>query len=191
MSTESVKTENIQHKVRAATVWSSITEIASKFVTPVVNMILARLLLPEAFGIVAVVTMVISFAEVFTDAGFQKYIVQHEFEDDQKLNKCTTVAFWTNLSLAAVICGVIFFFRDGIATMVGSPDLGGVIAISSLLIVISGWRHIALEYRFKTTDINTNFHGSCYINHVYRLAYFITILILSLIIFKQNNILKL
>ena len=29
------------------------------------------------------ITMIISFAEVFADAGFQKYIVQHEFKDDK------------------------------------------------------------------------------------------------------------
>lgn len=45
-------------------------------------MILARILAPEAFGVVATIAMIISFAEMFTDAGFQKYLVQREFKDD-------------------------------------------------------------------------------------------------------------
>lgn len=43
-------------------------------------MVLARLLAPDAFGVLVTAQMVISFAEIFTDAGFQKYIVQHEFK---------------------------------------------------------------------------------------------------------------
>ena len=69
---------NLNRKIGQATKWSSITEILSKLISPIVNIVLARLLAPEAFGIVATITMVISFAEVFTDAGFQKYIIQHE-----------------------------------------------------------------------------------------------------------------
>lgn len=66
-------------KITAAGRWSALTEIAAKLVTPVTAMILARLLAPEAFGVVATVTMVVSFVEMFADAGFQKYLVQHEF----------------------------------------------------------------------------------------------------------------
>ena len=71
-------------KVGNATKWSAITEILSKIVTPISNMLLARILAPEAFGIVATITMITSFADVFTDAGFQKYIIQHQFKDEKE-----------------------------------------------------------------------------------------------------------
>ena len=74
--------ENLKQKALYATRWSAITEIVAKLVVPISNMVLARLLTPEAFGVVATLTMVISFAELFTDAGFQKYLIQHEFRDD-------------------------------------------------------------------------------------------------------------
>ena len=64
---------NINKKIGKATVWSSITEVMARLVSPIVNIVLARLLLPEAFGVVATITMVISFAEVFTDAGFTAF----------------------------------------------------------------------------------------------------------------------
>lgn len=73
--------------------WSVVTEVAAKLVTPISNMILARLLTPEAFGVVATATMVFSFADMFTDSGFQKYLVQHEFENNEERNKATNVAF--------------------------------------------------------------------------------------------------
>ena len=45
-------------------------------------MILARVLTPEAFGVIATVTMLVSFTDIFTDVVFQKYIVQHQFRDE-------------------------------------------------------------------------------------------------------------
>src|SRR5699024_1280172 len=87
---------SIKGKTLNATKWSSITEIAAKVVSPIINMILARILAPEAFGILATVTMVISFAEVFVESGFQKFLIQHEFSDPEEEDHYTSTAFWTN-----------------------------------------------------------------------------------------------
>ena len=146
---------NIQQKIGRATKWSSITEIATRLVSPLVNIVLARLLVPSAFGIVATITMVISFAEIFTDAGFQKYIIQHEFKDEEELDKNTNVAFWTNIVVSIIICGVIFVFRDKIANIVGNDGLGDSISIASLLIIIAAFSSIQMarfkrELNFKT-----------------------------------------
>ena len=121
-------------KIRNATKWSAITELAAKLVTPVSSMVLARLLTPEVFGIVATLTMIISFAEIFTDAGFQKYIVQHEFTNDNCLLESTNVAFWSNLIMSITIWICIAFFCEPLASLVGNPGLGYVIAIACISI---------------------------------------------------------
>lgn len=113
--------ENLDRKVGQATKWSSITEIVTKLISPLTNMILARLLTPDMFGVVATLTMVVSFAEIFTDAGFQKYLVQHEFRDEEDLNVSTNVAFWTNLAFSALLWGLIALFATPITRLVGSP----------------------------------------------------------------------
>jgi PST family polysaccharide transporter len=143
-----VSSNNINQKVGKATAWSSITEIMAKLISPIVNMVLARLLVPEAFGVVATITMVISFAEVFTDAGFQKYLIQHDFKDEDELNKSTNVAFWTNLSVSTLACIIIFIFRHQIANLVGNPELGNSISLASILIIIAAFSSIQMA-RFK------------------------------------------
>ena len=94
----------LKKKIINATKWSSITELAAKIISPITYMILARILAPEAFGVVATIAMIISFAEMFTDAGFQKYLVQREFKDDIEKYKSANVAFWTNLGIS-----ILFF----------------------------------------------------------------------------------
>lgn len=140
--------QELNKKSGRAVLWSSITEIMAKLITPIVNIFLARLLSPEAFGAVATITMVITFAEVFTDAGFQKYIVQHEFGDDESLDKSTNVAFWTNFVFSCLITALIVIFRHPIAKLVGSEGLGNAIAIASLSIIMVAFSSIQMA-RFK------------------------------------------
>ena len=66
-------------------------------------MILARLLAPEAYGVVASITIITSFADIFTDAGFQKYVIQKEYDSIGELNDNSNVAFTANLSLSSII----------------------------------------------------------------------------------------
>ena len=68
---------DLNKSIVKATKWSSITEIVAKLITPITSVVLARLLTPEAFGVVTTLTMVITFSEIFRDAGFQKYLIQH------------------------------------------------------------------------------------------------------------------
>ncbi len=131
-----------------AVAWSSVTEILAKIVTPIVNLVLARVLTPSAFGAVATITMVITFAEIFTDAGFQKYVIQHEFSSDEELDRNTNVAFWTNFSVSTLIVVAIVIFRHQIAALVGSPELGNAIAIASLAIIMVSFSSIQ-SARFK------------------------------------------
>ena len=128
--------------------WSVITEFLAKIVSPIVNIVLARILVPEAFGAVATITMVISFAEIFTDAGFQKYIVQHEFENEEYLDKSTAVAFWSNLVISIIITSTLVIFRSKIALLVGSPGLGDAIGIASLSVIMLAFSSIQTA-RFK------------------------------------------
>lgn len=121
-----------------ATKWSVVTELVAKCITPVTNMILARILAPEAFGILATIQMVIAFAEIFVDSGFQKYLIQHLFHSAEEENNYLSTAFWTNLAFSFCVWGFMILFRDGIADMVGNPGLGNVIAIAGISIPLYG-----------------------------------------------------
>ena len=136
--------ENLHNKIVSATKWSTITEVASKLVSPVTNVILARILTPEIFGVVATVTMIVSFAEMFTDAGFQKYLIQHEFKNENIKFKNANVAFWTNFFISIFIWLFIVLCRDSIAVFVGNPGLGNVVAIASFQLILTSFSSIQM-----------------------------------------------
>lgn len=147
--------KNFNNKVFNAAKWSMITEVAAKVVSPITNMILARIIAPEAFGVIATINMVISFTDMFTDAGFQKYLIQHEFLNDEHKNNSANVAFWTNLVISIVLWLIIIVFKDKIAILVGSIGKGTAIAVASFQLLLTSFSSIQMalyrrEFDFKT-----------------------------------------
>lgn len=151
--------KNLNKQILNAAKWSSITEIVVKLISPIINMILARVIAPEEFGVVATATMIVSFADMFSDAGFQKYLVQHDFTDEKEKNDNANVAFWTNLTISLTICSIIFIFREPLASMVGNSGLGDVVFIASLQLILTAFSSIQMalyrrEFDFKTLFIS-------------------------------------
>lgn len=149
---------DINKKVSNSIKWSSLAEILAKFITPFTSMILARILTPDEFGVIATVNMVTSFADLFTDAGFQKYLIQETFQSENELKKSANVAFWTNLSISIAIWLFIAFFSEQIATLVGNPGLGNVIIIASVSLIFTSFSSIQMAIYKKKFDFKTLFY---------------------------------
>ncbi len=149
--------KKLKKKVINATKWSSITELAAKLVSPITNMILARILVPEAFGVVATVTMIISFADMFSDSGFQKYLVQREFTDDEEKYKSANIAFWTNFTISIFLWVIIIILRNQIASLVGNPGLGYVISIACIELPLTSFSSIQKALYRRDFDFKTLF----------------------------------
>lgn len=147
----------IDNKIKYAIKWSSITEIISKLISPITNMILARMLSPEAFGVVATVTMIVSFVDMFADAGFQKYLVQYQFDSDEEKFKNVTVAFWTNLLISLMLWLMISVFSEQIAIFVGNPGLGKVIIIACISLPLTSFSSIQMALYRRDFNYRTLF----------------------------------
>ena len=141
-------------KIVAAAKWSVITEVLAKLITPLTNIILAHMLAPTAFGILATIMMVISFAEMLADAGFQKFLVQHEFESSQEKQEVTDVAFIANLVFSLILWGAIIIGRDELAVLVGNDVLGIPLAVMGAMIPLSAFSSVQMalyrrDFNFK------------------------------------------
>lgn len=136
------------NKVANATKWSVLAEVTAKIATPIVNIILARLLTPDAYGVVASITIITSFADIFTDAGFQKYVIQHEYSSNAELDDNANVAFTSNFTLSVFIYILIFLFKNKLAVAVGNPDAANGLAVAALSVLCTSFSSIVIA-RFR------------------------------------------
>lgn len=146
---------DLNEKATQSVKWSLLTEVLVKLISPITQLVLARILAPEAFGVVATVTMVTSFADMLSDSGFQNYLVQHDFDDAEKLRKSANVAFWTNLFISLFLWLLIGLFQDQLACLVGNPGLGPVLVIASLSLPLTAFASIQLALYRRSFDFKT------------------------------------
>ena len=149
--------DNLNNKIVNATKWSAITEILAKIITPVTSMVMARLLTPEAYGVVATFSIIIALAEIFSDAGFQRYLIQKEFKDEEERDQTTNVAFWSNLLMSFILWGVIIAFNKPLAALVGSSGLGMVLVVTCAGIPLTGFCSIQMALMRRDFDFKTLF----------------------------------
>ena len=98
--------------VSRALKWSFLSEIAAKAIQPLVFVVLARLLTPEDYGVVASAVMVISFSQIFWEAGMGKAIIQYQGET----NAAANVGFWINILLGIVSSLLLVLASDFISS---------------------------------------------------------------------------
>lgn len=144
-------------KMENAAKWSTLSEIIAKLIVPITNMILARVLTPDIFGIIATITMITSFAEMLTDAGFQKYLIQHQFKSKDELFTNANVAFITNFIASCFIWIFIAIFRNKIAKILGNEGFGIALCVASLQLPITALSSIQMAIYKKNLDFKTLF----------------------------------
>lgn len=130
---------NIDKKIKNATKWTLLAECLSKVVTPVTGIILARVLAPEAFGIIASILVVVSFAEMFADAGFQKYFVQHDFAKQEEKETAFITALMTCCIVACLIWLLICIFSEELSSLLGNAELKNGLCVASIGILFNSF----------------------------------------------------
>lgn len=112
--------------------WSVLSKTSTfglKFVTVP---ILARLLSPEEFGIVAVAQTVVLFLTMVGGAGLAAALIVERTEDEETIHS----VFWTNLVIAIVMAAALYVFAEELSTLMGAPGGGVVLEVLAFLIPI-------------------------------------------------------
>ncbi len=123
---------SLQQKAIRGILWSAMQSWGHQGISFLVFAILARLLSPEAFGLIALAGVFIAFVEVFVDQGFSTAIIQRKELEAESLD----TAFWTNLGIGILITGVSIASADFIGTLFKQPDISPIICWLSLSFVI-------------------------------------------------------
>jgi PST family polysaccharide transporter len=126
-------TASITQKATQSVKWSALMEAVSRTAAPIIMVILARLLTPEDFGVVATAMIAISFAQMFWDAGLSKALIQ----TNEAPEEAAHVVFWTNLALGIIIYALLFIAAPWVAIFFNSLASGPVLRVLGLQIVIA------------------------------------------------------
>ena len=117
---------------RSIIVWSMIWRLLEKssiqVVSFIVTVVLARLLLPEQYGIIALITIFIALANVIVDGGLNMALIQKQDVNDTDYS----TVFISSLTLSLVLYAILYFIAPIIADFYRTEELVPVIRVLSL-----------------------------------------------------------
>lgn len=113
--------------------WSTIQQIVGRVTTFVVNLALARLLVPEDFGTLAVLGIFLAISAQLADIGFGSSLTRSERVDDADLS----TIFYYNIGMSSLLYLILFIAAPWIADYFRNPILVSVLRVISLSVVIN------------------------------------------------------
>jgi O-antigen/teichoic acid export membrane protein len=124
---------SIKQKALQGIVWSIVQNWGSQAVSFVVFLILARLLVPEAFGLVSLANVFLAFMQIFLEQGFTPALIQRQTLDSEHLD----TAFWTQIITGLILTLAGFGLASFVAEIFTQPQLTPLLRCFSFLFFIN------------------------------------------------------
>lgn len=113
--------------------WSSVERFSNQGVQFVFSIILARLLSPSDYGIIAMVTIFFAVAQSFVDSGFSNALVRKTDRVEEDLSTC----FYFNIGVGIIAYIVLFLIAPLVANFYNQPILSPIIRITGLEVMLN------------------------------------------------------
>ena len=125
--------ESLKNKTIKGVTWSFLGSFSNQFLTLVFGIVLARLLAPSDYGLIALTYVFVAISNTFVDSGFSVALVRKE--GVKECDYCTALFF--NVIVAVFCYSVIFFIAPYAASFYNNPLFCPVLRVVSLSVIIN------------------------------------------------------
>ena len=137
-------------------IWRFAERCGAQLVQFVVSIVLARLLAPEVYGTISLITVFTTILNVFIDSGMGNALIQKKDADDLDFS----TVFFFNVSMCSVLYILMFFGATEIAKFYNDLSLVPVIRVLSLTLIISGVKNVQQAYVSRTMQFKRFFFAT-------------------------------
>ena len=123
---------SLKHNIISGFAWQYIQRIGDQMIHFIVSLVLARLLMPEDFGTVALLGVFIAISNIFVDSGFGNALIQRKEIDDID----TSSVFYLNIVISIIIYSIVFLCAPFVSIFYGMPQLTALLRVLSIQVVI-------------------------------------------------------
>ena len=145
-----------RQKIFSNLIWRFLERTGAQLVAFVVAIVLARILMPDDYGTIALITVFTTILNVFVDSGLGSALVQKKDSD----NIDFSTVFYTNVIFCIILYTILFFASPFIADFYKRPELTSVIRVLGVTILISGVKNIHQSYVSKTLQFKKFFFAT-------------------------------
>jgi len=126
---------SLKHKTISGVAWSSLERFSVQGIQFVIQIVMARILMPEDYGVIAMLAIFLAVFQSFIDSGFSSALVQ---KNDRSEVDYATV-FYFNIGISIILFLALFFSAPLIAGFYETPILTSVTKIIALNLLINAF----------------------------------------------------
>ena len=127
-----------KQKIFSNFIWRFAERCGAQAVKLIVELVLARFLLPDDYGTIALVTVFITILNVFVDSGLGNALIQKKNADDLDFSS----VFYFNLIWCFILYLLLFAFAPVISIFYGIPELTVIVRVLGITVLISGLKNV-------------------------------------------------
>lgn len=146
----------LQNKTTKSVLWSAAERFSVQAVQFLLNILLARLILPEEFGLVAMINVFMLIAQSFVDSGFSNALIQKK--DRTEVDFCTV--FFFNFFISVLIYALFYACAPLIARFYNEPRLIDLCRVLGLSLIIQGLSVVPIAKLTSQLDFKTQAKSS-------------------------------
>ncbi|MEP1305326.1 MAG: lipopolysaccharide biosynthesis protein [Balneola sp.] len=126
--------------------WVAIERFGQQILQSIIFVILARLLSPEDYGLIAMLMIFFAIGQTFVDSGMGQALIRKEEITDQD----RSTVFWFNLMISIIFYAILYFCAPAIADFYDRAELVDLTRVMGLSIIFFG---IAIVQRSEMTQL--------------------------------------
>ena len=146
----------MSHSKNKNFLWKYFERLGTQLIQFFLQLLLARILLPEDYGLVAIVSIFILFAEVIVQSGLGAAIIQKKEIDNIDLS----TVFWFSFIVSLLLYVLIYITSDWIAVFFKEELLSIILKVLSIKLVIGTYNSIQNTIIAKKLMFKINFYTS-------------------------------
>ena len=143
---------SLKHELLSGVFYIAIAKYSGIIISLAVAGVLARLIAPEDFGIVAIATVIISFFSIFSDLGISAAVIQNKTLDENDLSRIFSFTIWSGIILALLffLCSwpISWYYRHDTILLIICQMLSVNLFFASANIVPNALLFKAKKFRF-------------------------------------------
>jgi O-antigen/teichoic acid export membrane protein len=140
--------KSLKYKALNGIMWNTIEKFSVQGFQFIIGIILARLLMPEDFGLIGMLAIFMAISQLFIDSGFAKALIQKQNRTETDYS----TVFYFNLAISVIAYCLLFISAPLIAAFYKTPELTILTRVFSLTIIINAFTGV--QTTILTIEIN-------------------------------------
>lgn len=143
-------------KIKNGMYWTFGERIGTKLVQFILQLILARILVPEDYGLCALLLAFVNIATIFVNSGFGVALVQKKDADETDFSS----VFYLSMSIAILLYFVLFLLAPAIANLYDDERIISLLRVISISLIIGSFNSVQMSVLQRRMDFRHLFFAN-------------------------------